>query len=157
METIEFKTKVYRLPIIALHGNEVFYIGMPFQDLNEILWKHYAVHGEQQNDGFCMIYNIQLEKSIKLTLDIVKRQVYRIEFLREYKGQFYGLGIGCTIKELCDWRNDIHFDEQYILVGQYPYDYILEINNFENTIYNLEDVYENKITKIIVENKKILS
>lgn len=156
METVEFKRKIYRLPIIPLHGNEVFHIGMSLDTLNDILWSHYAVHGEQQNDGFCLIYNIQLEKTIKLTLDIIKHQVYRIEFLREYKGLFEGLGIGSTVKELCEKRKDVFFDEEYIIVGQYPYDYILEIDNLGNAIYNLNDVYENRITKIIVENKKVL-
>jgi len=117
METVEFKKRANGLPIIALHGNEIFYIGMPLQELNDILWNHYAVHGEQQNDG---------------------------------------IGIGSLVRELCDQRNDVFFDEQYIMVGQYPYDCILEIDNNGNTIYNLSDVYENKITKIIVENRNIL-
>ncbi len=157
METIEFKRKANILPIIPLYGNDLFYIGMPLQDLNQILWTHYAVHGEQYNGGFCMMYNIQLDKSIKITLDIIKQQVYRIEFLREYKGKFDGIGIGSTINEVCASRNDIFFDEQYILVGNYPYDFILEINNLGNTIYSLQEVQLNIITKIIVENKNILN
>ncbi|MFK7002218.1 hypothetical protein V3Q90_15965 [Flavobacterium oreochromis] len=153
METIEFKNKVNKLQIIPLHGNDVFYIGMPLQDLNTILWNHYALYGEQNNYGYCLFYHIQLANSIRISLDIIKQQVYRIEFLREYKGFYYSIGIGSTIKELCDLRNDIFFDEQYVLVGKYPYDFIIEIDNLDNTIYNLSDVYSNRITKIIVENK----
>lgn len=157
METIEFKKKAYTLSIIPLYGNDIFYIGMPLQDLNTILWNHYAIHGEQKNDGYCMIYNIQLENCLRIVLDIIKQQIYRIEFLREYKGKFNGVGIGSTIGELCETRSDIFFDEQCVLVGKYPYDFILEIDNHGNTIYNLSDVYSNRITKIIVENKAILN
>jgi hypothetical protein len=53
-------------------------------------------------------------------------------------------------------RSDIYFDEQYILVGNYPYDLMIEIDNNYNIIYSIEEVHNNKITKLIVENKEIL-
>lgn len=155
METVDFKKKIYGLPIIPLFGNEIFHIGMRLDDLNSILWEHYSVYGEQHNDGFCLIYNIQLESSIKLSLDILNSHVFRIEFLRDYRGRFEGIGIGSTIKELCEKRDDVYFDEEYIMVGEYPYDFIISIDNFGNSIYSLESVYSNKITKIVVENKSI--
>ena len=156
METLEFKTRLFSLPIKQLSGNELIYIGMPLDELNSLLWDHFAVSGEQKNDGFCLFYNIKLEETIRLTLDILKQQVYRIEFLNRYKGKFDTIGIGSTIEELCAIKDNVFFDEQYVLVGSYPYDFILEIDNSGSNIYNLQDVLSNTITKIIVENKEIL-
>lgn len=156
METIEFKDAAYASPIVPFHGNEYFYIGMPLEVLNKLLWTHYSVYGEQQNDGFCLLYNILLDKSIRISIDILKKQVYRIEFLRDYKGSFDNIKIGSTIKELCDLRGDVFFDEEFILVGKFPYDYIIKINNLGNTIYSLDEVMNNYITSIIVENKDVL-
>ena len=157
METINFKKQLYNLPITPFHGNDILYIGMPLEKLNDILRTHFAVYGEQSNTGFCLTYWIQLENRIRITIDILKQKIYRIDFLIEYYGTTIdGVGIGSTVKELCESRSDIYFDEQYILVGKYPYDLIIEIDNNDNTIYSLEEVYNNKITKLIVENKEIL-
>ncbi len=158
METINFKKQLYNLPITPFHGNDFLYIGMPLEQLDDILRTHFAIYGEQSNTGYCLTYWIKLEDKIRIKLNILKQKIYRIEFLTGYNGATIdGIRIGSTVKELCDSRNDIYFDEQYILVGKYPYELVIEIDNNDNTIYSLEEVYNNKITKIIVENREILN
>lgn len=156
METLEFQKKLNKASIMALYGNEFIYLGMPLSELNDILYNHYGVYGEQCNEGYCMFYNIVIKRSMKIHIEILKQVIYKIDFIGDYEGTYNGIGVGNTISDLLEIRSDVYFDEEYILVGKYPYDFIIRINNYDNTIYSLEEVLNNKIIGITVENKSLL-
>ena len=156
METLKYQKQVNVSELIPLHGNSYIFIGMPLLELNKILWNHYSVFGEQSNDGYCMFYNITIKRSIRVSIDVLKQVIYRIDFVGDYKGTYQGIGIGSTIGELKSVRPDISFDEEYVLVGSIPYDFIIKINNQDKTISSIDEILNNKIVQITVENKSLL-
>lgn len=156
MEAIEFQKKANNASLVPLYGTEYFYLGMPLEELNQILWDYYAIHGEQSSEGFCLFYHITLKRSIRISIDVLTQSVFSIAFLQDYKGTYEGIGLGSSVQELLAIRSDVSFDEEYLMVGAYPYDFVLKINNQDHIIYSLDEVMQHKITQIVVENKALL-
>jgi hypothetical protein len=155
MRDNNLKREITLLELIPIFGNNYINLRMSLFELNDILWNNYCIFGEQKNTGYCMFYEISIESSIKIYIDILKQNIYEIDFFGNYKGTYKGVGIGSTIRDLLKVREDIYFDEQYILVGKFPYDFVIRVDNDNSTIYELEQVLDNKIIEITVENKSL--
>lgn len=137
-------------------GSSIIYLDMPIAELNDKILVFSKLYSDQENDGYQLFYVLKLWRSIAISFDILNNRIIEVSFYGNYKGTYNGIGIGSTIRQLLKVRNDVYFDEQYILVGKFPWDFILKIDNNDSTIYNLDDVLDNKIIEITVEDKSLL-
>lgn len=134
-------------------GSENVYLRMPINKLNDEVLAYSKKFQDQENDGYQLYYVLKLWQSIAITFDVLNNYICEISFSGNYRGTYQGIGIGSTIRELMKVREDVYFDEQYILVGKSPSDFILRIDNENGTIYNLEDVLDKKIIEITVKDR----
>jgi len=148
MEGIEYLKKNKQLPIVPFYGNDFIYIGMSLKELNDILWDYYLPH-QTHTSGVYLMLRIILDDCICVRIDVVKQVVYAVDFIGSYKGKYQEkIGIGSTVSELQEFRDDVSFDEEYVMIGNHPYDLIFKINNQSKTIYSLDEVRNNTITEI---------
>jgi len=148
--------ELFKHELIPGSGNEVFFCGMPLAELRIIAGaftynKHYTTGPGWFSSSF--IFGDAIAVTVSINPETSMAWVSRIRFYGSYAGTYKGIGIGMTVEELLDASDNVFFDEEFILIGKYPYDFIIEIDNERNTIYSLEDVKSNKITAIITEKQ----
>lgn len=145
--------KLFRMNLVPKKGIDFFYCGMPLSILKEVVLgftynKHYTTEGGWFSCSF--IFGNSIQAYIDISVEDSKAKVSQISFFNDFKGTYQGIGIGTLIKDI-KHREDLYFDEQYVLIGkEYPYDFILEVENQDSTIWSWDDVIEKKITKISV-------
>jgi len=145
---------LFKHDLIPGKGNQIFYSGMPLMELKMITGaftynKHYVTGTGWFSCSF--IFGDAIEVIVSINPETSVARVNRIKFYGIYTGTYQGIGIGITIEALLRVSDRISFDEEFILIGKYPYDFIVEIDNDRNTIYSLDDVKTNKITAIIIQ------
>lgn len=148
---------LFKKELLPKIGNELFFCGMSLSNLKIIAMaftykKHYITEC-----GFFSHYFI-FGNSIKLRISISdsteKCRIDEITFLGNYNGKYKGVGIGSKVSDLLKIREDIYVDEEYILVGTYPYDFIIKVDS-NNSIESLDSIKNNLITHIIVEQRQV--
>jgi hypothetical protein len=156
---------LYNKELIPSLGNELLFCMMPIEEL-KLIWDSYNLFVFKKTNkyimpisrSFNMFFSFDSNIEVRLVINIKTSlaSVISVSFRNNYVGKYNGIGIGSTIRELLEVRSDVYFDEQFILVGKFPYDFILKIDNDDSTIYNLDDVIDNKIIEITVEDKSLL-
>lgn len=95
-----------------------------------------------------------LADSLSVTVNIFTGKICAVTASGDYPGRLEGgIGIGSTISSLLDIRRDVRFDMEWIIVGDY--DLIIRVDNDDDTIYNLDQVRDNKIIEITIEDRTL--
>ncbi len=101
---------------IQINGSEKNFVAKyiaPF--IEEISFEEHIIVREMAHGT--IIYTIF--DSISVYVDLESHKIFQIYLYGDFKSDFFGvISIGKKLNELLDFRKDIYFDDEYLLVGK---------------------------------------